>query len=284
MTDHAEILRLPRFGKNRWDECVQSARSATAPGRFVALPGFEYTHPTDGHVNVLGADRPIDAVTSPHWASFLASLISQPSAIGMFNHPGHEGTRDWNDFAPPPAQIAGPSTRQMALIRADDEHGRFGVAYRRALDRGWRLAPQVSHDDHQPTWGRGGPGRTGVVAAALTEDALLDALRQRRTFATTDPGLSVTMRAGGVWMGSPVPPGQRRIRIVAWDSVPDDDLLRVELVGPQGKVLAQHLPEAGFRVDRELDLELIPGEAVFARAVQRDGGQAISAPLFGGGN
>ncbi len=281
VTDHAEMLRIPRFGESRWDEVQRAAREATVQGEFVALFGYEYTHPSEGHLNTLGADRIIDAITAPHWRAYLERLSGQPDAIGMFNHPYQEGTRNWNDFALPEDSLRSHALRQVALIRALDGEGRFGYAYRRALDKGWRVAPHASHDDHNPTWGRGGRSVTGVLAHSLTEDGILQALRMRRSFASQDRGLMLTMQSSeGVWMGGEVRSGPIEVVVVASDPVPDDTLLRIEILGRGNREIARKVSQGEASIRWHAGVELLPGEAVIARAVQRDGDEALSAPLF----
>ncbi|MAE71754.1 MAG: hypothetical protein CME06_14955 [Gemmatimonadetes bacterium] len=281
ITDHAEMVRIPRFGQSRWNELREAAREATIAGEFVALYGTEYTHPTEGHLNTFGADRNIDAITAPHWDAYLEQLAAQPSAIGQFNHPYQEGTRNWNDFALPDQSIRDDALRQMALIRALDGQGRFAYAYRRALDKGWLVSPQESHDDHNPSWGDGGRSITGVLARTLTEEGILRALRERRTFATQDRGLILTLRASDeTWMGGEIRSGRRDLEVVASDAVPDDTLLRIEILGRGGREIAAKVVPGAASVTWRPTVDLVIGEAVFARAVQRDGDEAVSGPLF----
>ena len=281
ITDHAEMIRIPRFGQSRWNELRRAAREATIDGEFVALCGTEYTHPTEGHLNTFGADRVIDAITAPHWEAYLDQLAAQPSAIGQFDHPYQEGTRNWNDFALPGPSIRDEALRQMSLIRALDGKGRFAYAYRRALDKGWLVSPQESHDDHNPSWGEGGRSITGVLAHALTEARILQALRERRTFATQDRGLILTLRASdGTWMGGEIRSGRRDLQVTASDPVPDDTLLRIEILGRGDREIAAKVVPGAASVTWTPTVELLSGEAVFARAVQRDGDEAVSGPLF----
>lgn len=63
------------------------------------------------------------------------------------------------------------------------------------LVRGFRLAPAASHDNHYANWGTGHTSRTGVVAPALTEAALLEAIDRRAVFASEDENLSVRFYA-----------------------------------------------------------------------------------------
>jgi hypothetical protein len=71
------------------------------------------------------------------------------------------------------------------------------------LARGYRMAPVASHDNHLANWGTGHSSRTGVVAASLTKDSLLGAIRQREVFASEDQNLELRFYADGrIPMGS----------------------------------------------------------------------------------
>lgn len=63
------------------------------------------------------------------------------------------------------------------------------------LLHGFRTAPTAPHDNHFANWGTGHSSRTAIVATALTEDALLDAMNQRMVYASEDEELTVRLYA-----------------------------------------------------------------------------------------
>lgn len=63
------------------------------------------------------------------------------------------------------------------------------------LLHGFRTAPTAPHDNHFANWGTGHSSRTAVIAPALTEDALLDAMDQRLVYASEDEELRVRVYA-----------------------------------------------------------------------------------------
>ncbi|MDQ3367445.1 MAG: phospholipase D-like domain-containing protein [Myxococcota bacterium] len=63
------------------------------------------------------------------------------------------------------------------------------------LLHGFRTAPTAPHDNHFANWGTGHSSRTGVIATALSERALLDAIDQRAVFASEDEELEVRLYA-----------------------------------------------------------------------------------------
>lgn len=50
------------MGKSGWQRTRELAAAADAPGRYTALPGFEWSSPHLGHVNVWSGEDWIDAL------------------------------------------------------------------------------------------------------------------------------------------------------------------------------------------------------------------------------
>lgn len=65
------------------------------------------------------------------------------------------------------------------------------------LLHGFRTAPTAPHDNHYANWGTGHSSRTAIVAPALTEAALLEAIDARAVYASEDEELIVRMYADG---------------------------------------------------------------------------------------
>ena len=63
------------------------------------------------------------------------------------------------------------------------------------LLHGFRLAPVANHDNHKANWGTGHTSRTAVLAPALEEGALLDALEEGAVYASEDENLEVRLYA-----------------------------------------------------------------------------------------
>ncbi len=63
------------------------------------------------------------------------------------------------------------------------------------LLHGFRTAPTAPHDNHYANWGTGHSTRTGVIAEALTEASLLEAIDQRMVYASEDEELTMRVYA-----------------------------------------------------------------------------------------
>ena len=83
-----------------------------------------------------------------------------------------------------------------------NEYVTYETAFIQSNTSGWRVAPTNNSDTHLANWGTDSPMRTGIVAPALTESDLLEAMRSRRVFATEDSNFALTLRLDDTWMGS----------------------------------------------------------------------------------
>jgi uncharacterized repeat protein (TIGR01451 family) len=216
LSDHGFMLT-----QAEWQQLLDAANAATTPF-FVGLRGFEYTH-LNGHINVFNTDTYVHR-DDPNYntlAEFYAWLVGQSNAIAQFNHPLVSQSHDWNfnDFAYHPA-----ADHKLVLQELSNP-----TQYFLSLNKGWHLGSVGNSDAHSGNWG---VRRMGIVAPTLTRAAVLDALRNRRTFfaSPSDLNLAVVMRANGTWMGSAIPnTGSVNFVIHAYDPDPTGRSLRLKL-------------------------------------------------------
>ena len=164
-------------------------------------------------------------------------------------------------------------------------HGMLeGNTVRDALGRGYRLGfvgSGDSHDGHpglvQLADGVSG-GLAGILAPDLTREAVLEALRARRSYATNGPRIVLDVTLDGRPMGSSLPAGAGKklaIRVAA-----PTPLEAVELVSGAG-VIARNEAEGERSLGVELELpEVAAGSWLYVRVLQSDGGAAWSSPFF----
>lgn len=216
LSDHGFMLT-----QAEWQQMLDAANAATTPF-FVGLRGFEYTH-LNGHINVFNTDTYVHR-DNPNYntlAEFYAWLVGQPNAIAQFNHPLVSQSHDWNfnDFAYHPA-----ADHKIVLQELSTP-----TQYFLSLNTGWHLGSVGNSDAHVGNWGA---RRMGIVAPTLTRAAVLEALKNRRTFfaSPSDLNLAVVMRANGSWMGSAIPnTGSVNFVIHAYDPDPTGRPLRLRL-------------------------------------------------------
>jgi len=210
---------------------VGAANRANIDGTFVALYGQEFsTHSAGNHVNVFDIPNVIPTAMNGDFAALLDWLArpenrdsSNRVALIQFNHPWAESSTDdeeygHDDFSPVsewvrrmdevtelievvngPAKNAGTNLRPANIEPAH---------YRQYLNLGFHLGPTANQDNHRQNWGNSTTARTGVITTELSKAGIMNALRARHVFATTDMNLEVIGRVNGALMGDVVDPGQ----------------------------------------------------------------------------
>jgi hypothetical protein len=125
-------------------------------------------------------------------------------------------------------------------------------------------------------------GLTAVLAKELTRTAVLEALRERRCYATTGKRYLLEFTVDGKQMGSEirVPRGHVAEIHAALGAV--EKWLRLEVVGPDGPV-ASLSPEGSDADVVQLDAKSPPVNEptfLYLRGMEETGGMAWSSPVF----
>lgn len=116
-----------------------------------------------------------------------------------------------------------------------------GRSVQDALARGYRLGFIASSDTHEMMPGQDG-GIVAVLAKELTREAVFDAIKNRRCYASTAPRVLIDFRVNGTLMGSELRCAGER-RITATVEAPCD-ILRLDIVKNNSNV---HTVEVGRR-------------------------------------
>jgi hypothetical protein len=149
------------------------------------------------------------------------------------------------------------------------------------LRRGLRFGFIACSDGHGLLWHHGvarkrDPFRTGLTAVQArerTRAAILEAIRERRCYATSGTPILLDLRAGDAPMGSELRiDGPVRVTATAHGTAP---ITSLELVGPAGPIAAA--AGEGDRARLEADAS---APFVYARVRQADGEMAWSSPIF----
>ncbi len=272
LTDHSHY-----FDDAQWADILAQAEAATVDGSFVGLRGFEWTHREVGHINVFETEG-YPSRDDPDYDSLgeiYTWLTTQPGAIAQFNHPFPDS--DFNDFAYHPAADAVIVLQEVGN-GSRNQYFTFEGEYLRSLYAGWHVGAANNGDTETPDWGADTPHRTGAVASALTKEAVLEALRARRTFATEDSNLALALRAGENWMGSIIPKAPAITFSV--DVVdPDGESVTLELFD-RGLVVASDSFSAAAAHTWTPTAPGVEGHLYFVKATQADGDTAYTSPLW----
>jgi hypothetical protein len=278
-----------------WERIESAAARFHQPGRFVTLLGFEWTNWLQGHRHVLYfADRgevisSLDEATDDP-AELWRALRGKPALTFAHHSAGGPVATNWA-FAPDPelepvTEVASVHGSSEALDAPQLIHEAVpGNFVRDALGRGYRLGFIGSGDSHDGHPGlaqlaSGTGGLAAIFAATRTREGILAALRARHCYATNGPRIWLQASLGGRPMGAEVPAGRQELRARAVTPAP---LERIDVVrGPDVVLRAPSPADQQVReaeIDESLE-DLRPGEFVYVRALQRDGGAAWSSPFF----
>lgn len=296
--DGIVIATRPEFYAGRANSLRESALRQTENGRFVALFGQEFSTISVGnHVNVFEVPNVIGVANGDFGR--LASWVreardsSSGTPLVQFNHPRNESRflKDYgrDDFPDERAWVAAldphvqlievlnaPALKDGQGFRAHDSQ----ADYFRYLNLGFHVSPSVGHDNHYRNWGTSTDARVAVVAASLDRASVLQALKQRHTYATEDKNLRIVFRMNGALAGDIIPPPPPGAELKLTITLSDDDepgaAYRVDVFKdqPGGKAASTPTESYEFRgnVTTPAVLEGIryaaPGEFVLVRVTQ----------------
>ena len=298
LTDHDHFgLRFLDRTPALWREIRETTEAFHEPGRFVTLHGYEWTNWIFGHRHVLWFDGGGEVIGSTDPGSdepeeLWARLAGQP-ALTIAHHPG--GGPVPIDWSIPPDPTFEPVV-EIVSVHGSSECLECperiyspvpGGFVRDALARGWRLGIVGSGDTHDGHPGVGAPeGRTlglaAIFAERLERDALLAALRARRVYATSGPRIVLRFEVSGVGMGGVLrvrdPRAPREIHVRAVGTAP---IARIDCV-KSGEVLFSVAGDGGESLELRAEdpAQVQPGEHLYVRVQQADGGLAWSSPVW----
>lgn len=261
LTDHLE-----RGTDATWMDTNEMSYRAHENGRFVVMPGLEWTK-SFGHMNIFNPGKRM-------WPAGLDDFFKEAAAHNVVLQVNHAASAKWN-FNGLPYNEAGDKVVRLFEVRRDEED----EVFRRALASGWHVAPTGTDDSHSAEWGV--RAWTGVLMPGLSKANLLDALRQRRVYSTTDRNCRLRFELNGAKLGEILAEPQDSVNITVQVEDPDaqDSLARVEILA-DGEVI-KTLQPGGTKVEEMLVAQPAPGaHYYYVRVVQTDGQKLWSAPIW----
>ncbi len=308
--DHFGVVALDEH-PDLWDEIERITADYNNPGRFVTLLGYEWTSWIHGHRHVLYFGDMGKVISSVDEATDdpreLWNALTGMSALTFAHHTAGQPIQTNWTFAPHPSleplveimSVHGSSEARDAprVVRGATS----GYFVRDALQRGYRLGfvgSGDSHDGHpglahlDPIYGyrpatparpaqMGTGGLTAIYAKDLNRDSLFAALRERRVYATSGPRILLRTDLEGHPAGSVVAAASLgESAKLGFDILGTAELSTIELIR-SGNVETRITPQNETELSGKLPIpSLVPGEYVYLRVVQSDGGVAVSSPFF----
>jgi len=285
---------------------LASAEQYTAahPG-FVAMYGMEWgVISGGGHLNILNSPALLgwerssngepfaDVVTPKNDYAALYTLMKEQGWLGQFNHPGASqfpidgqalAFSEDGGAVMALCEVMNSNAFSKRLDEGETRHSFYEEACGKLLEAGYRLAFSSDQDNHCANWGAAYSNRTGILLPTGTMpslQALLDAIRARRVFATMDKQAAIALTANGAMMGAQIDNSGPLTLQVHYASGAGRGVAALEIMegvpGRHGEVK----PMAGVSAMRHSFTPQAGAHFYYARLTQDDGKQLWSAPVW----
>lgn len=301
--DHWGLEALDDFPQH-WQRQLEEVQAFNAPGRFVTLPGFEWTNWVEGHRHVLFFEEEEPVLLSSIDENYetpqqLWEGLRGRDAMTIAHHSaGGPVPIDWS--IPPDPELE-PVTEVVSVHGSSEAadsptpiyRAKPGNYVRDALNRGYRLGflgSSDGHDGHPGLAQIAGGGKSGVAGiwargeAPRTRAAVGEALRARRSYATNGPRIYLDVRLDGLPMGSVLDVAREEeaggTQRLEWHVAAEAAIERIDVLRRGAEPVS--IPGNGARdLEMAADIDaLSPGDWLYLRVVQVDGGAAFSSPFF----
>lgn len=289
VTDHHQPWDIERnkIGREKWEKTVYFADEHNKPGEFVAFPGFEFRDPR-GDTAVVFCDAPTyERIDNPGFTDVrkLWDGLNGLNYITIphFHNPGSLDADEWYECPyegiEPVLEIyschgsyeaEGAMERRIPLIKRfrKDRNGHY------FLKNGYRYGFTCNSDGH-----KGNPGCNGltaVYARELTRESILNAIRKRQVYGTTNARIKLLFTINGSLMGSVIPrQNSNEIYIHAEGEMPFKaiDIFR------NGERIKRYKPYTKT-FSEKLKFEEFGPANYYVRVMQVDNHMAYSSPIW----
>ena len=289
------------FSRKHWQAYLEINEAFNRREDFATLPICE-NYSSYGHRHALFrnlADAERFPVGHAHWGDWRSNAACHPDNLwatlegtGALTFPHHMKFIHGTDFSIPPNRME-PVMEICSRWGISEIGGEHSAQY--ALSQGRRMGfiggtdNQLGQPGSGPHGHNEGRGWTAVLAKALGREAIFDAIRARRCYATTGAKILLYVTLGEHLMGEEVLgwEGDRVLQVRAAGTRPID---RVEVIR-NGEVVYEESPgaytvETTFCDSRPLTFQmpvfsgLSPFCYYYVRITQRDQNQAWSSPIW----
>ena len=133
-------------------------------------------------------------------------------------------------------------------------------------------------DNHAPNWANATESTTYVAAPALTRDNVLEAMRNRRTYTSSDPTLKITFKVNGKWFGSRLRDPRKLHFDISLTTEKDRGLGLLEVVTEDNIVVASK--DAGCLKSVSWQFDASPDFDYYYLRVTSEGKYSVTAPVW----
>lgn len=308
VSDHESAINFPMVSAkkyrtfSKWEKTQKTANRFYEPGRLVTFRGFEWTSNTYGHRNVYFPGAEIEdylALLNREYDFYemepthFYEIIGGREAIIIPHHTLVATNWDYHDPRELLVEIYSTwgRTEYSGNIGWDKPDNSKGGSVE-GLKAGYRLGFIGGSDGHDSSPGRcypGGPARNlnyrsglmAVLAEELTRESIYNAMKARRTYATTGERIYLKFQVDGALMGSEIERTSGKVVKVIAEVAGTRPLRRVELV--QNGELLKFIESKGDWAEPHWEIVVPPrGQTcfIYLRVEQVDGNMAWSSPVW----
>ncbi len=294
------IWSVPRA--DDWEEYQAIVADFYSAGTFAPLVAIELSDPTAGHRVILYPDAGKRVTTSkieevwPQIAGTGAVVVPHHINVTSEGGPQNWRVQDWsrhNENFQTVLEIA----QNRGAFETDAPGGATvigggGASAQDALALGHRLGFVGGTDSHHAQPGRNTcsmagvdfhdhvtGGLTAILASELTREAIIQALKERRCYATTGARIVLAFSIDGHGMGAAIEADGPEVSLAG--RVLGTDLIeKVDIISNGSVVFSQAGDGRVAEVSKTLALREAPAAYFYLRATQRDGHVAWSSPIW----
>ena len=285
-TDHSQESAFQPAGPSNenWLSAKQQAAQASG-SNFAALAGFEFSENDGpggkGHINVYNTAGILNALAPgidlPYFYKWLATAQSNGDGpiVASFNHPGADQYNNWADRDPRVTDI-------ITMLEVINSNNKIHyAAFVNALDNGWKVSPVCGNDNHGLSGITRHTSRTFVLAKDKSKAAILDAMKNRRTYASLDKNVQCRYTVNGEIMGSTIKSAKSYkfdISIADPDTAdPKNKITKIDIVKDHGVVVQEYTPTPNYSIHWTPVIEDTASKVFFVRVWSAGGGDAPGA-------
>ncbi|MDA1013502.1 MAG: DUF3604 domain-containing protein [Planctomycetota bacterium] len=243
------------ISQSDWELQQQAERELHEPGRFIPLPGLEWSGrtPEGGHHNVYFRrhDQPVrrnPPAEAPARIDPESELVHIRDVYQAYRNTdtiitphvgGEHSNLTWHEPTLEPA------------MEISSSHGSFEWAIREILERGYQMGFLGGSDCYTGRPGDDRPGfqqrryakssLTGIYTRDISLDGFFEAMRARRVYATTGARIVLKVDSNGRWLGETFT--THDVPSLAVDVVGTEALESVEIFRGLDLVYSHHLPQ-----------------------------------------
>ena len=272
---------------SKWNDLINTKDLFNDKNKFVALNGFEMTYPFKvknpiGHINIYNSNGFISSeLPNMTLENFYKFIYDQDDLIGQFNHPC-EKFGSFNNF-----KYSSYGDYVISLIEVGNGYNkdmnkniRSHDMYQLALDNGWHLAPTCNQDNHRVDFGIANEFRTVVLATDLNKDALYDALRNMRVYATEDKNIKIEYTVNNLPMGSTIKNiSKLNFNISAIDSDEKDEITEIQVISNNGEIIKSKSFNSNM-AKLEFSLKSTKNKFYYIKIIQNNDKVSVTAPIW----